>query len=130
MVSLQIEMDVEEFIAYSYFASTKTGSKYIRDMGKLTTNYAVNAGKLTGKHLVLTPTKAVAAGTLSRSGRVLKGVARGGAAILRSPVARVPAVGILVGAGLTVYGLYNTPLGKSMRKGEIYRTVRGKVAGL
>ena len=90
MVSFQIEMDIEEFLAYSYFASTKTGSKYIRDMTKLTADYSMKVGKLTGKALVVKPAKSAAKGALKQTGRVAKGagrVALSGARLAARPLA-------------------------------------------
>ena len=132
MVSLQIEMDIEEFLAYSYFASTKTGSQYIRDMSKLTIDYSLKAGKLTGKALVVKPAKSAAKGALSRTGRLAKGagrVALGGAKLaarpLANPVYRVPYIGIIAGAAITVYAIGQTDIGQRGRMRELYRTVRG-----
>jgi hypothetical protein len=136
MVSFQIEMDIEEFIAYSYFASTKTGSQYIRDMSKLTIDYSLKAGKLTGKALVVKPAKSAAKGALSRTGRLAKGTVKGAGRValggvklaarpLANPVYRVPYIGIIAGAAITVYAIGQTDLGQRGRMRELYRTVRG-----
>jgi hypothetical protein len=136
MPSFTIEMDIEEFLAYSYFASTKAGSQYIRDMSKLTKDYAVKAGKLTGRALIVSPAKSAAKGALKQTGRLAKGTARGAGRValggvklaarpLANPVYRVPYIGIIAGAAITVYAIGQTDLGQRSRMKELYRTVRG-----
>jgi hypothetical protein len=57
MPTPKIEFTIPEFVAYSYFAGTKTGKKFLFESGKIATSYAAQQIQLTGHTFVTQPAK-------------------------------------------------------------------------
>jgi hypothetical protein len=110
-LNTSIEMDAKELIAYTYFASSKKGRKYIYDSSKLAGSYAAKQAGLTARTFLVEPAKGVARGALGR------GVAAGA-------VRAAPPLALAVGYGIAVHSLGQTHIGQKMRKRELYRTIR------
>jgi hypothetical protein len=110
-LSTSIEMDVKELIAYTYFASSKKGQKYIYDSSKLAGSYAAKQAGLTARTFVTEPIKGAAKSALGR------GIAAG-------TVRAAPPLALAVGYGIAVHSLGQTHIGQKMRKRELYRTIR------
>ena len=48
VLNREIEMGIGSFVAYSYFATTEIGGKFIRNTGKFAVSYAAQQLRLTG----------------------------------------------------------------------------------
>lgn len=110
-LNTSIEMDAKELIAYTYFASSKKGRKYIYDSSKLAGSYAAKQAGLTARTFVGDPIKGFAKSSLGR------GMAAG---VVRA----APPLALAVGYGIAVHSLGQTHIGQKMRKRELYRTIR------
>jgi hypothetical protein len=110
-LNTSIEMDVKELIAYTYFASSKKGQKYIYDSAKLAGSYAAKQAGLTARTFLVEPAKGVARSALG------KGVAAG---VVRA----APPLALAVGYGIAVHAIGQTHIGQKARKRELYRTIR------
>ncbi len=110
-LNTSIEMDAKELIAYTYFASSKKGRKYIYDSSKLAGSYAAKQAGLTARTFVTDPIKGAAKSALGR------GIAAG---VVRA----APPLALAVGYGIAVHSLGQTHIGQKMRKRELYRTIR------
>ena len=110
-IDTSIEMSMKELIAYTYFASSKKGQKYIFDSAKLAGSYAAKQAGLTARTFVTDPLKGAAKSTLGR------GMAAG---VVRA----APPLALAVGYGIAVHSLGQTHVGQKMRKRELYRTIR------
>ena len=53
-----VEMGIGAFVGYTYFATSKTGSKFIRESMKIAGSYAAKQIQLTGRTFVTQPAKA------------------------------------------------------------------------
>lgn len=93
MPDIKIEFEMHEFIAYTYFAGTKTGKKYLFESGKLATSYAAQQLRLTSKMFLAPP---VAAGRTVVSAGV------------RGLVTSTPTVAALVIGGIAFNAIGNT----------------------
>ena len=109
-LNTSIEMDVKELIAYTYFASSKKGQKYIYDSAKLAGSYAAKQAGLTARTFLVEPAKGVARSALG------KGVAAG---VVRA----APPLALAVGYGIAVHAIGQTHIGQKARKRELYRTI-------
>ena len=49
MPDVEISMSATEFVAYTYFAGTKSGKKYLYESSKLASSYAAKQLRLTGR---------------------------------------------------------------------------------
>ena len=58
MPDIKIEFSIPEFVAYTYFAGTKTGKRYLYESGKIATSYAAKQLQLTAQTFVTQPAKA------------------------------------------------------------------------
>lgn len=110
-LNTSIEMDAKELIAYTYFASSKKGQKYIYDSGKLAGSYVAKQAGLTARTFVTEPLKGAAKSALGRGAA---------AAVVRA----APPLALTVGFGIAVHSLGQTHIGQKMRKRELYRTIR------
>lgn len=90
-----VEMGIGAFAAYTYFATSKTGSKFIRESGKIATSYAAKQLQLTGRTFLTTPAKTV----------VKSGVTRAAGGFM---VAQIPSVAVLVIGGIAFNAVGNT----------------------
>ena len=95
VTKMTVEMGIGAFLAYTYFATTKTGSHFLRESGKLATSYAAKQLQLTGRTFGTAPIKAVA-----RSGATRRAVT--------AVAVRTPAIGALVIGGLAFNAIGNT----------------------
>lgn len=97
MVSIdtKIELSLREFVAFTFFAGSKTGQKYIFESGKLATSYAAKQLQLTGRMFLAEPAKAVAKKTATKAAK---------AAVVRA----APPVAVLVTGGLIFNEIGNT----------------------
>lgn len=59
-IDTKIELSLSELVAFTFFAGSKTGQKYIFDSGKLATSYAAKQLQLTGRTFLVEPTKSIA----------------------------------------------------------------------
>ena len=110
-IDTTIELSIQELIAFTYFASSKKGQKYIYDSSKLAGSYAAKQLGLTARTFVTEPIKGAAKSALGR------GVAAG---VVRA----APPLALAVGYGIAVHSLGQTHIGQKMRKRELYRTIR------
>ena len=53
MPDVEINMSAAEFVAYTYFAGTKSGKKYLYESGKLAKSYAAKQLRLTGRSFLI-----------------------------------------------------------------------------
>jgi len=90
-----VEMGIGAFTAWTYFATTKTGSKFIHDSGKLALSYAAKQLQITGRTFVKVPVKTA-----------LKSGAR--KAIQSGVVRASPPLAMLVVGGLAFNAIGNT----------------------
>lgn len=90
---ITVEFEIHEFVAYSYFAGTKTGKKYLFESGKLATSYAAQQLRLTSKMFLAPP---VAAGRTVVSAGV------------RGLVTSTPTLAALVVGGIAFNAIGNT----------------------
>ena len=97
MVSIdtKIELSLREFVAFTFFAGSKTGQKYIYESGKLATSYAAKQLQLTGRMFLAEPAKAVAKKTATKAAK---------AAVVRAS----PPVTALVVGGIAFNAIGNT----------------------
>lgn len=56
--NVKIEFSIPEFVAYTYFAGTKTGKRYLYESGKIAGSYVAKQMQLTGRTFVTQPAKA------------------------------------------------------------------------
>ena len=84
---IKIQFSIPEFVAYTYFAGTKTGKRYLYESGKIATSYAAKQMQLTARTFIVEPGK-----TALKSGakRAIQG------AIVRA----APSIAILVVGGM------------------------------
>jgi hypothetical protein len=113
-IDTSIEMSMKELIAYTYFASSKKGQKYIFDSAKLAGSYAAKQAGLTARTFVGDPVKGFAKSSLGR------GMAVGA-------VRAAPPLALAVGYGIAVHAIGQTHIGQKARKRELYRTIRSGV---
>ena len=111
MPELTIEMNLKEFIAYSMFAGSKKGQKYVYESGKLAGSYVAKQAGLTARTFVTEPLKGAAKSALGR-----------GAAV--GAVRMAPTLGLAVGYGIAVHAIGQTHIGQKARTRELYRTIR------
>jgi hypothetical protein len=111
MIDTKIEMDVKELVAFTFFAGSKTGQKYLYESGKIALDYTAKQLALTGRTFVADPVKKVVTGTVARSAAV--GVVR-----------QVPVIALATGLGIAVHAYGNTSLGQMTRKRTLYKTIR------
>ena len=90
-----VEMGIGAFTAWTYFATTKTGSKFIQQSGKIAGSYAAQQLSLMGHTFVVEPGKAA-----------LKSGAR--KAIQSGIVRASPPLAMLVVGGLAFNAIGNT----------------------
>ena len=95
VLNREIEMGLGSFVAYSFWATTKSGKYVIRGTGKFAANYAAQQLKLTGYHFLQLPVQTAAKSSTVRA------VAGG---VLRSS----PALATLVVGGIAFNAIGNT----------------------
>lgn len=95
MPTAKIEFTIPEFVAYSYFAGTKTGKKYLFESGKIATSYAAKQMQLTARTFVTQPAKSAI-----RSGAVK--------AVAKSMIRASPPLAVLVVGGIAFNAIGNT----------------------
>jgi len=95
MPTPKIEFTIPEFVAYSYFAGTKTGKKYLYESGKIAKSYAAKQLQLTGRTFVTQPAKSA----------IRSGAAR---AISKSMIRASPPLAMLVLGGIAFNAIGNT----------------------
>ena len=95
MPEMEVNMSAAEFAAYTYFAGTKTGKKYLYESGKLAKSYAGKQLRLTGRtFLVDLPREAARTAV--------------GKAAQSSFVRATPPLAILITGGLVFNAIGNT----------------------
>ena len=90
-----VEMGIGAFVGYTYFATSKTGSKFIRESMKIAGSYAAKQLQLTGRTFVTQPAKATLRAGATR--------AAGGFVI-----AQTPTIATLVIGGIAFNAIGNT----------------------
>jgi hypothetical protein len=110
-IDTKIEMDVKELVAFTYFAGSKTGQKYLYESGKIALDYAGKQLALTGRTFVADPVKKVATSTATR--RAAVGVVR-----------QVPTLALATGYAMAIHAIGQTSVGQMARKRTLYKTIR------
>jgi hypothetical protein len=87
-IDTKIELSVQELIAFTFFAGSKTGQKYLYESGKLATSYAAKQLALTGRTFVVEPAKAISKKAATR--------ALGSAVVRATPPAATLVTGALI----------------------------------
>ena len=94
-IDTKIELSLQELVAFTFFAGSKTGQKYLFESGKLATSYAAKQLQLTGRTFLVEPTKAVARKAATKAAR---------AAVVRA----APPVAVLVTGAIVFNAIGNT----------------------
>ena len=110
-IDTKIELSVQELVAFTFFAGSKTGQKYLYDSSRLAASYLGKQLALTGRTFVGDPVRKAATSTAAR--RLAVGTVR-----------QVPTLALATGLGLAVHAYGQTSLGQMTRKRELYRTIR------
>jgi hypothetical protein len=110
-IDTKIEMDVKELVAFTFFAGSKTGQKYLYESGKIAADYVGKQLALTGRTFVTQPAKKALTSTAAR--RAAVGV-----------VTRVPTLAAATGAAVLVHAYGQTAIGQKARKRVLYKTIR------
>lgn len=87
MPDVEINMSAGEFVAYTYFAGTKSGKKYLYESGKLAKSYAAKQLRLTGRMFLVDLPKEAARSAVGKAAQ-------------SSLVRAAPPLGILITGGL------------------------------
>ena len=95
MPDVEINMSATEFVAYTYFAGTKSGKKYLYESGKLAKSYAAKQMRLTGRMFLVDLPKEVARTAVGKAAK-------------SSVVRATPPVAALVTGGLIFNAIGNT----------------------
>ena len=95
MPDIKIEFSIPEFVAYTYFAGTKTGKRYLYESGKIATSYAAKQLQLTAQTFVTQPAKA--------------GLRSGAAKAVKSGLVRAaPGIAVLATGAIAFNAIGNT----------------------
>ena len=95
MPDVEINMSAAEFVAYTYFAGTKSGKKYLYESGKLAKSYAAKQLRLTGRMFLVDLPKEAARTAVGKAAK-------------SSVVRASPPVAALVVGGLIFNAIGNT----------------------
>jgi len=95
MPDVEINMSATEFVAYTYFAGTKSGKKYLYESGKLAKSYAAQQLRLTGRMFLVDLPKEAARTAVAKAAK-------------SSVVRATPPVAVLVVGGLIFNAIGNT----------------------
>lgn len=95
MPDVEINMSAAEFVAYTYFAGTKSGKKYLYESGKLAKSYAAKQLRLTGRMFLIDLPKEAARTAVGKAAK-------------SSVVRATPPLAALVVGGLVFNAIGNT----------------------
>lgn len=70
-INTTIEFKITEVVAWTYFAGTKTGRKYIYESSRIATSYAAKQLQLTGRTFITEPAKQVVKSGATRATQTL-----------------------------------------------------------
>ena len=94
-MTIKIEFSIPELVAYTYFASTKTGKKYLYESGKIATSYAAKQISLTTRTFLTQPVKT--------------GLKSGATKAAKAGVVRAtPGIAVLIVGGIAFNAVGNT----------------------
>ena len=110
-IDTKVELSVKELVAFTFFAGSKTGQKYLYESGKIALDYTAKQLALTGRTFVADPVKKAATSTAAR--RLAVGAVR-----------QVPTLALATGLGIAVHAYGQTSLGQMTRKRTLYKTIR------
>ena len=110
-IDTKVELSVKELVAFTFFAGSKTGQKYLYESGKIALDYTAKQLALTGRTFVADPVRKAATSTASR--RLAAGI-----------VTRVPTIAAATGAGMILHAYGQTSVGQMTRKRTLYKTIR------
>ena len=95
MPDVEINMSAAEFVAYTYFAGTKSGKKYLYESGKLAKSYAAKQLRLTGRMFLVDLPREAARTAVGKAAK-------------SSVVRATPSVAVLVTGGIIFNAIGNT----------------------